>query len=410
MKPNKYSFLRHTTLAVALVALVGCAAAAPAATQATTVTTEVVTEESPVNVTVATESAAVERETETVASAAAAVTADTTIVFGDSILIEGVGAEITEDGVYITDSGTYALSGAATDTIVVVDAADESVTLLLDGVSITNSDGPAILFDNTSESNVVIVEGTTNYLEDGDEHDDNDATLWSSATLNISGGGDLTVVGHYQEGIASEMHMNLNGGNIWVTSYDDGLNANNDGVSIITINDGFLHINAGGDGIDSNGTVVMNGGVVISSSALTDMSGGMDADGAVTINGGTLIVTGARNSVPVSTSAQKSLVVNYGSTQAAGTLTAIVDAEGNPIVIFAPEVAYQELVVSTPDIVEGVTYTVYSGGTVEGEALNGWYANGVYTPGTQVMTVDTTSVQNAGGPGGPGGAQPPTRP
>lgn len=418
MKLNRSAYLRNAMLTIALVALAGCATAMPASTQSTDVSTvvapEVATEagsEAGSEVAfVETTAAPEEVLTESGASAAAALAADATIVFGDSILIEGVGVEIVPEGIYITDSGTYALSGTATDTMVVVDVADESVTLLLNGVSITNSDGPAILFDNTSESNVVIVDGTTNYLEDGGEHDDNDATLWSSATLNIGGGGDLTVVGNYQEGIASEMHMNLNGGNIWVTSFDDGLNANNDGVSIITINDGFLHINAGGDGIDSNGTVVMNGGVVISSSALTDMSGGMDADGAVTVNGGTLIVTGARNSVPVSTSAQKSLVVSFGTTQPADTLAAIVDTEGNPIVIFAPEVAYQEMVVSTPTIADGVTYTVYTGGSTEGESQNGWYAQGQYTPGTQVMTADTSSVQNAGGPGGPGGGSPPARP
>lgn len=423
MKIYRHSLLRNSLLVAALFALVGCTAAAPVTTQATSATVtqmtavstaetvateEIVATEAVAQEVAATEIPAEESQAENSASTSAAVSADTSITFGDSTTIVGEGAELTNDGVLITSGGTYSLSGTAADSMVTVDEADESVTLLLNGVSITNSDGPAVVFVDSGESNVVIVENTTNYLEDGGEHDDYDATLWSSATLNISGGGDLTVVGHYQEGIASEMHMNLNGGNIWVTSFDDGLNANNDGVSIITINDGYLHINSGGDGIDSNGTVVMNGGVVIASSALTDMSGGMDADGAVTVNGGTLIVTGARNSVPVATSAQQSLVVSYGSTQAADTLTAILDPSGNPIVIFAPEVEYQEVVVSTPEIAEGVTYTVYTDGTATGDVLNGWYANGTYTPGAQAMTVDTTSAENAGG-FGPGG-QSPARP
>jgi hypothetical protein len=297
------------------------------------------------------------------------------------------------------------LQGTLGDGIVEVEAPDAEVTLLLNGVSISNSDGPAIVFHASSASRVTLVEGTTNTLIDGGEHDDNDATLWSSATLTIDGAGNLLVTGDYQEGIASEMHINIDGGNIWVTAHDDGLNANNDGVSIITVNDGYLFVNSGGDGLDSNGTIVINGGTTIAMSALTDMSGGIDADGAVTINGGTLIATGARNSIPDTAGVQKSLVVSYPSTQAAGTLAAIVDPIEIPLLVFAPAVPYQQLVFSSADIAEGVSYTVYSGGSAEGEPHDGWVDNAIYTPGTQMAEVDTTSVSNAQNRG-PGGARP----
>lgn len=340
---------------------------------------------------------------------AEALVADTSITLGDTIEIVGEGAAVSDNGVSITQGGTYLLQGTLADGVVEITAPDEAVTLLLNGVSITNSNGPAIVFYASSESNVTLVDGTVNTLADGGEHDDYDGTLWSSATLNIDGAGELHVTGEYQEGIASEMHININGGSIWVTSFDDGLNANNDNVSIITMNDGFLFVNAGGDGLDSNGAITFNGGTVITMSALTDMSGGIDADGAVTINGGTVIATGARNSTPATDSTQKSLVVSYTSAQTAETLAAIVDPDGVPLLIFAPEVAYQELVYSGPEVADDVTYTVYTGGTVEGEAQNGWYADGTYTPGTEVSTVDTASVSSGGfgpggmGPGGPGG-------
>jgi len=412
-------FLSFLTGAIAL-GMVACTAptvsvssvATPAAGETVVVATEVVAADTVTPEVVAAVEAVTDAGTvvteapaeSATATSSASLPADATLItLGDEISIAGAGAEVSETGVRIIQAGNYVLQGVLADGIVEVDAPNAEVHLYLNGISITNSRGPAIVFYASSASNVTLVEGTTNTLVDGGEHDDYDATLWSSATLTIDGEGDLVVTGNYQEGIASEMHININGGNIWVSAFDDGLNANNDDISIITINDGYLFVNSGGDGLDSNGAIVFNGGTTIAMSALTDMSGGIDADGDVTINGGTVIATGARNSVPVAASAQESLVVSYTSTQAAETLAAIVDANGEPLLLFAPEVAYQQLVFSSAEVAEGVTYTVYSGGSAEGEAQDGWYASATYTPGVQVMVVDTTSVTNAQNMGPRGG-------
>ena len=76
-------------------------------------------------------------------------------------------------------------------------------------------------------------------------------------------------------------------------------------------------IEAQGDGIDSNGSLTINGGKVITTSSLTDASGGLDADGTVLINGGEVIALGARNSLPADSSQQQTLAVSF-----TGTITA----------------------------------------------------------------------------------------
>jgi len=68
------------------------------------------------------------------------------------------------------------------------------------------------------------------------------------------------------------MHLTINEGTIFIQAADDGLNGSTDNVSMITINGGTLIINAEGDGIDSNGSLTINGGTVITASALTDGS------------------------------------------------------------------------------------------------------------------------------------------
>lgn len=306
------------------------------------------------------------------------------------------------DGVLISAAGTYTISGTLEDGMIHVDVADGAVELVLNGVEISNSKGPAILFTNTSDAVVTLTEGTTNSLSDGGDSD-YDGALYSTGTLTIQGDGNLDVTGNAEEGIASEMHLNIDGGTIHVTSKDDGLNANNDGVSIITINGGYLHIEAGGDGIDSNGALTINGGTVIALSSLTDANGGLDADGDVTITGGTVIATGEKLSTPTTSSSQKSIIIDFGSTQQAGNLVSI-QQEGNQLLNFAPALTYRCLLYSSDDLAEDVSYDVYSGGSASGDHVDGVYEMGTYTAGTLAESVTTDSISSyaSSGPGGMG--------
>lgn len=318
----------------------------------------------------------------------------TNIILGDEITVEGDGASVTDNIVTISSVGTYNISGTLKDGMVKVDAEDEKVNLILAGADISNSGGPAILISEAAEAIVTLKEDTSNKLADGGDSD-YDAALYSKPTLTINGEGALEVSGNNNEGISSEMHINIDGGNIWVKAVEDGLNANNDNVSAITISGGYLYVESeAGDGIDSNGTINISGGTVIALSSLGDASGGLDADGAVVITGGTLIATGAQISTPAESSTQKSILVRYSAAQKANTLVCI-QQDGKEILTFAPAMTYQSLLYSSADIADGVSYVVYAGGSTTGQAVDGLYRNATYTAGTKVSTVTTESISDA---------------
>lgn len=312
---------------------------------------------------------------------------------GDSVSSDSSAVSVDGDMITINKGGEYTISGSLQDGGIVVNAANAEVTLILDGVIIANENGPAIVFANTVESYVVLADGSENILTDGMVEDENyDAALYSVASLTLSGNGTLTVNGRSQEGIATEKHMTFNGGTYYISAYDDGLNANQDNVSVITINDGFLHISADGDGIDSNGDLVVNGGTIITASALSDASGGLDADGTIEINGGTLIATGERNSTPASSSTQKSILASFGSNMAAGTKIAIRQG-GTTIAAFELVRPTSELLFSSADIEDGFTYDIYSNVVLTGEVINSIYFES--DGGSVAKSVTTSSVSSS---------------
>ena len=95
----------------------------------------------------------------------------------------------------------------------------------------------------------------------------------------------------------SEKHLLVESGNINIASQDDGINTKEDNGSVTLIKGGTLTINTGlgskGDGIDSNGYLIINGGTIISEAKPASDSG-MDADLGVVINGGTVIDVGSK--------------------------------------------------------------------------------------------------------------------
>ncbi|HSQ92975.1 MAG TPA: dockerin type 1, partial [Methanoregula sp.] len=90
-----------------------------------------------------------------------------------------------------------------------------------------------------------------------------------------------------------------------------------------------------------------------------------------------------------------------------------VEAEdGEAILSFVPAKAYQSVVLSSPQLKNGVTYTVYSGGSSTGTATDGLYPGGVYTAGIPVTSFTVSGICTtagsaaAGMPGGNPGQRP----
>jgi len=257
----------------------------------------------------------------------------------------------------------------------------------------------------------------------------------SSITIN---GGSINLTKAY-EGIESSL-ITINNGEIKIVSSDDAINVGGgaDGSSIngrpgqndfasdsnlaLAINGGKLVIDAGGDGLDSNGSITMTGGTVLVNGPTNNGNGAIDYNGSFKLTGGFLVAAGSSGmaEAPDSSSTQYSLMVNFSSALAAGTLVNISSATGESIVTFTPAKAFQSIVVSSPAISKGGSYVVSTGGSSTGTPTNGLDTDGLYTGGTTVTTLTASSVVTTygstggpgggGGPGGFGGGDHPNRP
>ncbi len=283
---------------------------------------------------------------------------ETTITLGDAVALVGEGAVFDENMITIEKGGRYVVNGSHDQMMIVVDSKTEAATLVLNGVSLSNTEGPAILLQSGSDIVIELAEGTENFVADGG-NSDYDGAIYGLVSYTIDGKGALTVQGNVNEGIASEENLTINDGIITVEAVDDGLNASHDGASQLTINDGQLLIKAGGDGIDSNGSLTINGGTIITMSPTTDMSGGIDADGEVLFNGGTIIASGGHNSLPSENSKQSSVLAVFADEQMAQSLMAIKTGE-DLLIAFAPEKNYTEVLYSAANVTPNTTYEVYA--------------------------------------------------
>ena len=355
--------------------------------------------------------------------------------------------------VNIAQAGTYRVSGTLSAGQIRVDLGDEArddpaavVTLILDNAEITCSVAPAILFLNVYEcdggasaesagpdvdtsaagANLIAADGSVNvvrgshvakiYKDAADEKKlwKQDGAVYSYVSMNVdgesAGDGVITIVAD-NEGLDTEMHLTVNGGCLRIFSQDDGINTTEDGISVTTINGGSIHILSGlgteGDGIDSNGWLVINGGTVISM-AHPASDAGLDSDMGSYVNGGTVVALGSTMDWPESDSEQVTVNLQFAARQNAGDAIVVQDTDGNIVFAYDPsedDVAseyireYQGAVISCPAFQIGATYQLFLGGTITGPEDNGVYdAAGVtgYDGGTkQVYT--GTDVRGMGG-------------
>ncbi len=336
--------------------------------------------------------------------------------------------------VHITKPGKYILTGELSLGQIAVDLGKEAqtdpeavVTLILNGVDITCQVAPAIIFYNVYEccssdeetatkdvdtskagANVIISDGTENNIngsyvakiyesyelsEDGTEVVDStkrhkyDAAFYSKKTMNINGGDQGTGILNIKaenEGLDSELHLTINGGIINITSGNDGINTNEDNVSVTTMNNGTLNIlcdgsTGEGDGIDSNGWLVINGGTVMAQACATSGDAGIDSDKGIYINGGNVIASG--NMLDrIAGGDQSYAVFSFATRQNGGSTYTLKNSAGKEVGRYAPTNSFSCLIVAgdelTPD-----DYTFWQGETkLAGSQVNNMQGEGPEMP------------------------------
>lgn len=243
---------------------------------------------------------------------------------------------LSGDSATIDKAGTYLVSGSISDGCLTIDVEKtDSVTLILNGVSLSCSTGAAIYVKQADKVTLYLAEGSeNNIVSDGFSDDvDTDGAIHAKDDIVISGSGSLYVKStkngieakdslSIESGVLSIEADNhaikvkdnavISGGDLTLKSGKDGIHAENkddETLGNIYIYDGSLTIvSDGGDGIDAAGVVQISGGSFdittgggspetisggnsfsfISSSDESDTASmkGIKSDGDLTISGG----------------------------------------------------------------------------------------------------------------------------
>ncbi len=138
-----------------------------------------------------------------------------------------------------------------------------------------------------------------------------------------------------------------------------GMSANSNGS--ILISGGTLYVNASGDGLDANGTLEIAGGHTTVVGPTQGDTATLDYDRSATISGGTFMGTGASGMAQTfSESKQGVIAVSVGS-QSAGTTIILKDQSGKELINYSPELNYQVVILSCPEMKSGETYHITVG-------------------------------------------------
>ena len=255
-------------------------------------------------------------------------------------------------------------------------------------------------------ANSLLISGGTFKIDSADDsvHSDASVTI-NGGTFEIASGDDaihaeetLTVtagtfnITESYEGLEA-LNIDVKGGEFKIVASDDGLNAaggtdqsgttgGRDGMfggggkpggigghggmssnsnGSIKVSGGNLYVKASGDGIDANGTLEISGGYTIVVGPTQGDTATLDYDKSATITGGMFIGTGAQGMAQTFSESKQGVVAVSMGNQSAGTNITLKDKGGNTIIMYAPELSFAVVILSSPDIVSGETYTITVG-------------------------------------------------
>ncbi|MEA4890430.1 MAG: carbohydrate-binding domain-containing protein [Clostridiaceae bacterium] len=303
--------------------------------------------------------------------------------------------------------GTQSSSGTTNEISAKGIKATDSLTVAGGTLTIDSSD------DALHANGTITISGGTMQIASGDDgiHADSSIAI-TAGTIDIT---------QCYEGIESA-DITIGGGDIRLVAADDGINiaGGNDsssvngrqgqntistsGSNLLTINGGNIIVDAAGDGFDINGSITMTAGSVIINGPTDNGNGPLDYDGTFNVSGGFLIAAGSSGMAlaPSTSSSQYSIMLGFTSVMNAGTIVRIQSQSGEELMTFMPTKNFQSLVICSPDIKQGTTYDVYTGGASTGTAAaGGLYSGGTYTAGTKAASLTVSGpVTTYGSSGG----------
>lgn len=131
----------------------------------------------------------------------------------------------------------------------------------------------------------------------------------------------------------------------------------------IKITGGTLTVSADGDGLDSNGGLLVTGGTTIVYGPTSDGDSALDYDGSAIATGGTLAAIGSAGMTESFSEDSTQPVITYycTETQSAATTITLTDSDGSALFTIAPEKAYASIVFTCSEMKLDATYTLTAG-------------------------------------------------
>lgn len=258
-------------------------------------------------------------------------------------------------------------------------------SMLLSGGSITINSADDAIHSDVS----LTINGGTFIIASGDD------AIHAEETLTVTAG-KIDISESY-EGLEA-LHIDVQGGDIKLVASDDGLNAaggtdqsgtegGRDGMfgggpggmgggrpggggfggksgnsnGSIQVSGGSLYINSSGDGMDANGTLEISGGYTVVVGPTQGDSATLNYDSSGIITGGTFIGTGAAGMAQSFSDSDQGVIALQVGNQSAGTQIILKDKNGNIVLTHTPELNFAVVILSSPELIKGETYTITVG-------------------------------------------------
>jgi hypothetical protein len=333
-------------------------------------------------------------------------------LLGDSVRYDGVdNVDVTGTTVTINAAGDYEIEGTLTDGQIVVNSSNkkDKITITLDGVNVTSSQGNA--FDG-QKGKVTLVPTENESIFTSTSTGDDSTAIFSQNDLTIKGDGTLRAVSNAGNGIRCKNDIEIGKCDLFVTAANNGIKG--DQSVKITAQNRSVTVVSDGDGIQSDkapsldesvvytegGTITINGGNVNITAKTTEEDSvvsngdGIKAKSLVEIKGGTITVNAAGEAIKATASSAEDSTPEDGDgcvKISGGTVNAESGEDGIKAVKSITVSGGSVTVDATEDGIQSDGSIDISGGEVDVESgEDGINAAGIITVSNGSITVVAT--------------------
>jgi hypothetical protein len=297
------------------------------------------------------------------------------------------GSIVVDDGTITVNSGDDGFH-AELDTVIhggtiLVEKSNEGLEgkrVVVNGGDITvNASDDGINAANSGDDGANAINPGANAAGSGDD-DSNAASSNDDSSAVVNSGDDGSISGAADGKEPPQMPPDTENGSDMQPSQDfDPGNAPSDGDApqmmqggpggggnselYIKITGGTLTVSADGDGLDSNGGLLVTGGTTIVYGPTSDGDSALDYDGSAIVTGGTLAAIGSAGMTESFDEASTQPVITYycTETQSAATTITLTDSDGSALFTVTPEKVYASIVLTCPEMKLDATYTLAAG-------------------------------------------------